>query len=70
MNIRDMIPVAARVEALAIVQQLSQAEVLQPYVAERISKDGRQLRVSMIATALVDESGTAYAIATTERASA
>ena len=70
MNIRDMIPVAARTQALAIVQQLSQAAVLQPYVAERITKDGRQLRVSMLATALVDEAGTAYAIATTERATA
>ena len=70
MNIRDMIPLAARTQALAIVQQLSQAAVLQPYVAERITKDGRQLRVSMLATALVDEAGTAYAIATTERATA
>ena len=70
MNIRDMTPVAARLQALAVVQQLSHAEVMLPYEAERIAKNGRQVRVSMIATALVDESGAAYAIATTERATA
>ena len=70
MNIRDMTPVAARLDALAVVQQLSQAKVLQPYEAERVTKDGRQLRVSLIATALVDESGAVYAIATTERTTA
>ena len=68
MNIRDMTPAAGRSQAQAVVNQLSQAKVMQPYTAERMTKDGRQLRVSMIATALIDQHGTAYAIATTERA--
>ncbi len=68
MNIREIIPVAAREKALAVVRELSQATVLQPYEAERVTKDGRQLRVTMIATALVDEAGAVYAVATTERA--
>ena len=68
MNIGELIPVAARDEALAVVRKLSQATMLQAYEAERITKDGRPVRVSMIATALLDGSGAVYAIATTERA--
>ena len=68
MNIRDLIPQGAHEAALAVEQQLSRAEVLQPYHMERIAKDGRVLRVSLTATALVSESGAVYAIATTERA--
>ena len=68
MNIRDLIPQGGREEALAIGRQLSRAEVLQPYHMERIAKDGRIVRVSLTATALVSESGAVYAIATTERA--
>ena len=68
MNIRDLIPSPGRDEALAVVQQLSRAEILQPYRMERITKDGRTVRVSLTATALVNESGAVYAIATTERA--
>jgi len=68
MNIRELIPKAGRVEALSVIEQLSQAKVLQPYRLERIARDGRIVRVSLIATALVDASGAVYAIATTERA--
>jgi two-component system CheB/CheR fusion protein len=67
MNIRELIPQAGQEEALAVVRQLSGAEVLQPYRMERIAKDGRTVRVSLTATALVNESGTVYGIATTER---
>jgi len=69
-NIRELIPQAGRDDALAIVAQLGRAEVLQPYQMERIARDGRIVRVWLTATALVDESGVAYAIATTERAEA
>jgi two-component system CheB/CheR fusion protein len=68
MNIRELIPVAGRDEALAIVRQLSGAAVMQPYHMERIAKDGRVVRVSLTATALLNESGAVYGIATTERA--
>jgi two-component system CheB/CheR fusion protein len=34
---------------------------------QRIAKDGRIVKVSLTATALVNESGEPYAIATTER---
>ncbi len=67
MNVRDRIPKALRTESLAKVHELSQAGVLQPYQTQRISKDGEVVAVSMISTALVDEAGKVYAIATTER---
>ncbi len=68
MNIRDLIPKSQRKEALAVVQQLARAEVLAPYRAQRVAKDGRILEVWLTATALVNETGEIYAIATTERA--
>jgi len=70
MNIRDLIPQAGRDEALAVIRQLSRAEALQPYRMERLAKDGGIVRVALTATALVNESGTVYAVATTERADA
>jgi two-component system CheB/CheR fusion protein len=70
MNIRDRIPEDRRAEALAIVQQLIRAEVLAPYRAQRLAKDGRIVEVWLTATALVNEAGDVYAIATTERLTA
>jgi two-component system CheB/CheR fusion protein len=66
-NIRDLIPEDRREEALAHVKQLARAEVLEPYRLQRIAKDGRIVEVWLTATALLNESGQAYAIATTER---
>jgi two-component system CheB/CheR fusion protein len=67
MNISDLIPEGQRDEALNKVRQQSQAEILEPYRMQRIAKDGRIVEVALTATALVNESGEAYAIATTER---
>jgi two-component system CheB/CheR fusion protein len=68
MNVRDRIPEGLREAALAMVIQLSRAEILAPYLTQRITKDGRVIEVSMTSTALVNEAGAMYAIATTERA--
>ena len=68
MNVRDRTPVALQAEALDRVKQLSQAKVLEPYLTQRLTKDGRVVDVSMISTALIDTTGQTYAIATTERA--
>ncbi|MBY0268422.1 MAG: PAS domain-containing protein [Burkholderiales bacterium] len=67
MNIRQLIPQAGQEEALAVIQQLGRAEILQPYRMERITKDGSIVRVALTATALVNASGDVYAVATTER---
>ena len=67
MNILELIPPTGRKEALAVVQKLSGAAVLQPYQMERVAKDGQILQISLTATALADTKGAVYAIATTER---
>jgi two-component system CheB/CheR fusion protein len=68
MNVRDRIPPAMRAGALSTLHQLSRAEVLEPYRTQRLAKGGAVVAVSIISTALVDEAGQMYAIATTERA--
>ena len=68
MNVRDRIPEGLREEALAKVHQLSRSEILEPYHTQRITKEGTVVEVSMVSTALVNEAGQMYAIATTERA--
>jgi two-component system CheB/CheR fusion protein len=67
MNIRDLIPEKQHAEALTHVQQLARAEVLEPYRAQRFARDGRIVEVWLTATALVNDVGEIYAIATTER---
>ncbi len=67
MNVRQRIPEELRDKALATLRQLSQDEVLEPYRTQRINKQGAVMAVSIISTALLDESGEMYAIATTER---
>jgi two-component system CheB/CheR fusion protein len=67
MNVRDRIPEALRKDALAKVHDLSRAEILEPYRTQRLTKDGAVVEVWMTATALVNEAGQMYAIATTER---
>jgi two-component system CheB/CheR fusion protein len=68
MNVRDRVPKGLREEALAKVHQLSRAEILEPHQTRRITKEGAILNVSVVSTALVNEAGQMYAIATTERA--
>lgn len=67
MNIRDLIPEGLREEALSVVRQLGQSEILESYRLPRIAKDGQIVEVALTATALANEYGNVYAIATTER---
>jgi two-component system CheB/CheR fusion protein len=67
MIIRDLSPEADRDAALATVRQQSRAEVLTPYRAARVAKDGRIVPVMLTATTLVNAAGEVYAISTTER---
>jgi len=68
LNVRDRIPPELHASALDRLRQLSQAKVLEPYLTQRITKDGMIVAVSITATALVNEAGEMYAISTTERA--
>jgi two-component system CheB/CheR fusion protein len=67
MNVCERIPQASREDALARLRQLSQAEILEPYLTERLTKQGAVVPVSIISTALLNEAGEVYGIATTER---
>jgi len=68
MNIHNLIPANQQEDALALVQQLARSEVLAPYRAQRVAKDGQIIDIWLTATALVNEVGKIYAVATTERA--
>ena len=68
MNILERIPEQMREEGLAVIKQLSQADIVEPYRTQRITKYGTVVWISVTSTALVDETGKMYAIATTERA--
>ena len=67
MNVRSRIPAALQQESLTSVHRLSHSGTLEPYQTQRIAKDGSIKEVSLTSTALVNESGQMYAIATTER---
>ena len=67
MNVRERIPVALRESEMAKLAGLSQVGVLQPHHTQRQTRDGGVVTVSVIATALVNEGGQMYAVATTER---
>ena len=67
MNVRDRIPEALRKDELAKVHQLSLAEIMKPYCTQRLTQEGAIVEVWMTATALRNEAGELYAIATTER---
>ncbi|MBU2646986.1 PAS domain-containing protein [bacterium] len=67
MNIGDIIPVENRAEMLALVQQVKTGKPVKPCQTERLTRDGRILKVWLTVTRLVDDNGTPVALATTER---
>jgi two-component system, chemotaxis family, CheB/CheR fusion protein len=64
MNIRDLMPESEREQVVAAVRQQCQAGVLEPQRQQRIAKDGRTVQISLIVSALVNDAGEMYAIAT------
>jgi two-component system CheB/CheR fusion protein len=67
MNVSDRIPKNHDLEELTVIQQLAQSQVLEPYRTQRMAKDGTVVEIWMTSSALVNEAGQMYAIATTER---
>ena len=67
MSVGDRIPDALRKGELTKVHKLSLAKTLKPYRSQRIAKNRAVLEVWVTATALMNETGQMYAIATTER---
>jgi len=67
MNVSDRIPKNYDLKELTVIQQLAQSQVLEPYRTQRMAKDGTVVEIWMTSSALVNEAGQMYAIATTER---
>ncbi len=67
MNIRQRIPPMQQKEFMAQIAQLTQAQILEPFRTQRLTKSGEVVNVRVTATALLNEAGIVYAIATTER---
>ncbi|RFO98705.1 chemotaxis protein CheR [Rhodoferax lacus] len=67
MNLLDRVIPAEREQALQRMDQLGRAVKIEPCLAQRLAKDGSVREVSITATALRNEAGDIYAIATTER---
>ena len=68
MNVCERIPEGLRAGAMEVLQSLSRNEVLQPYLTQRLTASGEVIEVSIVSTALLDESGKMYAVVTIERA--
>lgn len=68
MNARDRIPKHLHAEEMRAIRQLAESLVLEPSDTQRLAKDGTVVSVRMTSSALLNEAGQAYAIATTERA--
>jgi two-component system, chemotaxis family, CheB/CheR fusion protein len=67
MNVRDRIPPAQREQEAEKLENLRRTKILEPFHTQRLTKSGKILEVSMIFTALVNQAGVMYAVATTER---
>ena len=67
LKIRALSPESRKEEELAVLKKLSRDEIQEPYHTQRLTKDGQTLEVWVTATALVNEAGEVYSIATIER---
>ena len=70
MNIRDLTAVIDREHVFAAILQQCQSGTMEPLRTNRIAKDGRTVPVSLVVSALVNDAGETYAIATTARRAA
>ncbi len=70
MNIQELVPESLREHALSRVRELSRSDALVSQRAQRIAKDGSIVEITLTATALLNQEGQVYAIATTERVDA
>ena len=67
MNIQDMLPKDLQAEELENLRLAAVGDLPVPYETRRIHKDGQALQVRLTASLLVDDTGCAYGMATTQR---
>ncbi len=68
LNVRERIPLPERAVEQARTDRLRRREQISPYKTERCTKQGGLITVNVVTTALLNETGEVYGIATTERA--
>ena len=68
MNVAGRIPEALRESERTKAETIARGEILPAYTSQRLTKDGRTVAVEISVTALVNEAGRIYGIATTEHA--
>ena len=69
LNVRDRIPLEEQAKERERLERLRRGELIEPYRSRRINKAGLAVEVAVVSTALINEVGATYAIATTERPS-
>jgi two-component system CheB/CheR fusion protein len=67
MNVRERMPPALRDDALVTLREFGRDKIPEPYHTQRLTKSGTVVEVLVTVTALLDEAGHTYAMATTER---
>ncbi|MGK2857826.1 MAG: CheR family methyltransferase [Thermoanaerobaculia bacterium] len=67
MHVKDLTPAGISADSVLELMRLATDGALRPQSVKRLARDGRVLDILLTATALVNESGEMYAIATTER---
>ena len=67
MNASDRIQPSEQKQEVEQLIQLSRAKILDPFNTQRLTKSGKIVVDQIISTALVNEAGVMYAVATTER---
>jgi two-component system, chemotaxis family, CheB/CheR fusion protein len=67
MNVAQRIPKEEYPEELKKIYELSLTKSMTPYRTRRLTRDGMIIEICLTSSALVDENGKMYAIATTER---
>jgi two-component system CheB/CheR fusion protein len=67
LNVSALIPEKAREETRDLIERLKHGELVPPCETWRRTKDGREIRVWLTTSALLDESGNPASIATTEK---
>lgn len=68
MNVADRIPEPLREPERSKAEAIARGEILPAYTSQRLTKDGRTVAVEISVTALLNEAGRVYGIATTEHA--
>lgn len=67
LNAGALIPEKAQEETRGMIERLKRGEQVPPCETHRRTKDGREIRIWLTTSALLDESGNPAAIATTEK---